>query len=290
MRRYMFWTALGLTGLLMLALLVTGPSAQATALDGGKLPPPIPTATHVGFASPTPTLPHPVATVAVPTPCPIEFQDVPADNTFHDYVRCLACQGILGGYPCGSEYEPCIAPANLPYFRPGNRVTRGQIAKIVSSAAHYTNTSTAQTFQDVPPTSAFYLGVERLAGRGFIGGYPCGGEYEPCVAPENRPYFRPNNTSTRSQIAKIVASTTHMTSTPTDQTFEDVPPTNIFYLWVEQVANQGSIGGYPCGGDGEPCVAPDNRPYFRLSNPATRGQTAKIVGKAFFPNCNPPLR
>src|SRR3954452_3463051 len=101
MRRFMFWTALSVTGLLMLALLVNGPSAQANALGGGKLPPPIPTATHVAFASPTPTLPRPVPTVAVPTPCPIEFQDVPADNTFHSYVRCLACQGILGGYPCG---------------------------------------------------------------------------------------------------------------------------------------------------------------------------------------------
>jgi hypothetical protein len=287
----MFWAALSVTGLLMMAVLLNGPSAQANTLDGGKLPPPIPTATLTGLVSATPTLPRPVQTVAVPTPCPIEFQDVPADSTFHAYVRCLACQGIIGGYPCGGEYEPCVGPANLPYFRPGNRVTRGQIAKIVSSAAHFTDTPTAQTFQDVPTTSAFYLGVERLASRGFIGGYPCGGNpYEPCVAPENRPYFRPNNTSTRGQIAKIVASAAHLSTTPTGQTFEDVPPTSVFYVWVEQVASQGSIGGYPCGGPDQPCVAPDNRPYFRLNNPATRGQTAKIVGNAFFPNCNPPAR
>ncbi len=141
--------------------------------------------------------------MAVPTPCPIEFQDVPADSTFYSYVRCLACQGILGGYPCGGENEPCVGPDNLSYFRPGNRITRGQIAKIVSIAAHYTDVPTAQTFQDVPLTNTFYLGIERLASRGFIGGYSCGGPFEPCVAPENRPYFRPNNSSTRGQIAKI---------------------------------------------------------------------------------------
>jgi hypothetical protein len=44
-----------------------------------------------------------------------------------------------------------------------------------------------------------------MAGRGIIQGYPCGGPFEPCVAPANRPYFRPQNPATRGQMAKIAA-------------------------------------------------------------------------------------
>ena len=45
------------------------------------------------------------------------------------------------------------------------------------------------------------------------------------------------------------------------------------------------LNGYPCGGAGEPC-GPDNMPYFRPANNATRGQTSKIVSNTFFPACN----
>jgi hypothetical protein len=98
-----------------------------------------------------------------------------------------------------------VAPTNRPYFRPNNNVTRGQISKIVSGAAGYTETPTSQTFEDVPPSQTFYLYVERMAVRGIIQGYPCGGPFEPCIAPNNRPYFRPNNNATRGQMAKIAA-------------------------------------------------------------------------------------
>jgi hypothetical protein len=57
----------------------------------------------------------------------------------------------------------------------------------------------------VPPGQTFYLWIERMAGRGIINGYPCGGPFEPCISPANRPYFRPNNNATRGQMAKIAA-------------------------------------------------------------------------------------
>jgi len=38
----------------------------------------------------------------------------------------------------------------------------------------------------------------------------------------------------------------------------------------------GVLGGYACGGPGEPCHG-SNRPYFRQYNNAVRGQIAKIV-------------
>ena len=67
-----------------------------------------------------------------------------------------------------------------------------------------------------------------------------------------------------------------------------MPPTNPFWQWIEQLAGRGVISGYTCGGVGEPCVPPGNRPYFRWGAPATRSQMAKIAANTFFPNCATP--
>ena len=90
------------------------------------------------------------------------------------------------------------------------------------------------------------------------------------------------------QLAKIVSGTAGWTETPTGQTFEDVAPSSTYYRWIERMASRAIIGGYPCGGVGEPCIAPGNRPYFRPNNHATRGQMSKIAAQAFFPGCATP--
>jgi hypothetical protein len=220
------------------------------------------------------------------TPCPIQFTDVPPANLFYSYVRCLACRGIVSGYACGGPGEPCPGT----YYRPNNNVTRGQTAKIVAEAAGFADPvpATRQTFEDIVPGSTFHVWIERLSTRGIIGGYPCGGPNEPCVAPTNRPYFRPNNNVTRGQLAKIVSLAAGWTEPPTGQTFQDAPPSSTFYPYIERVASRGIVGGYPCGGPNEPCVAPANRPYFRPNNNATRGQMSKIAAAAFYPNCQTP--
>jgi hypothetical protein len=213
----------------------------------------------------------------------VQFNDVPPGSLFYPWIRCLACAGIVGGYPCGGPGEPC--PGG--YFRPSNNVTRGQVSKIISESAGFAEPvpSTQQTFEDVAPGSTFHLWIERLAGRGIISGYPCGGPFEPCVGPGNRLYFRPNNNVTRGQLSKITSGAAGWTETPTGQTFADVPPSGPFALWIERLAARGIIGGYPCGGPFEPCIAPANRPYFRPNHPATRGQMSKIATLAFLPTC-----
>jgi hypothetical protein len=89
----------------------------------------------------------------------------------------------MGGYSDGT-------------FRPDSNATRGQIAKIVANAAGIQDPipPNRQTYTDVPPSHPFWVYIERLSGRGIIGGYSDG-------------TFRPNNNATRAQTAKIAANT-----------------------------------------------------------------------------------
>lgn len=181
--------------------------------------------------------------------CTITFSDVPQGSTFHSFIRCLACAGVLGGYSDGT-------------FRPGDNVTRGQLSKIVANAANFNEPVSGQTFSDVPPGSTFYPFIERMARRGYIGGYSDG-------------TFRPGAFATRGQIAKIVSNAAGYNDTPTRQTFSDVPTNSDFYVFVERVAARGAVGGYPDG-------------TFRPGLNTTRGQVSKIVSVVFFPGCATP--
>ncbi len=101
----------------------------------------------------------------------------------------------------------------------------------------------------------------------------------------DRPYFRSAANATRGQTSKIVSNTAVYTEIPTDQTFEDVPTTHTFYMEIQRLASRSIMGGYVCGGPGEPCLS--GKPYFRPGNNVTRGQSSKIVANTFFPACNP---
>ncbi|HET6314444.1 MAG TPA: S-layer homology domain-containing protein [Chloroflexia bacterium] len=138
-------------------------------------------------------------------------------------------------------------------------------------------------FADVPPTgegSTFYTYVRCLACRQIVGGYPCGEPGEACNG-SNQPYYRPGANVTRGQLSKIIANAAGLDDpvAPDQQQFADVEPGDPFYIFVERLAQTGAVEGYPCGGPGEPCTSL-NRPYFRPSNPATRGQISKIVAIA----------
>ncbi len=230
--------------------------------------------------------------------CSTRFVDVPEGSTFYNSIQCLACQGLVGGYPPApppintAEPYPTPAPTStavISEFHPNYNITRGQLAKIVSNSAGFNDDPGPQLFQDVDSYyyySPFYVWINRLAKRGIVAGYPCGGEGEPCGY-NNLPYFRTNNEATRGQIAKIVSVAAEYSETHTDQGFADVPLTHQFYQWIARLYSRGLIGGYPCGSPGEPCDS-QNRPYFRPDANATRGQVTKIVAKGFFPNCYVP--
>jgi plastocyanin len=218
----------------------------------------------------------------------MSFQDVAVANTFYPYISCLACKGIVSGYPCGGPGEPCGGTGD-PYYRPGANITRGQISKIVSKAAGFTEDPGAQVYEDVAPGSPFYAWINRLSHRGHISGYACGGPGEPCQA-GSRPYFRPGSYATRGQLSKIVANAAELDAPVTGQTYSDVPESDdpsSFYPYIERLSARNVMGGYPCGTadpNSGPCDDQD-RPYFRPANNVTRGQAAKIVANTFYPGC-----
>jgi N-acetylmuramoyl-L-alanine amidase len=185
----------------------------------------------------------------------------------------MTSRGFVSGYPCGGSGEPCPGQ----YFRPNANVTRGQLLKMVVNAAAWSLRNPKDpTFADVPRDSAFYLYIETAYNNGIVGGYPCGGSGEPCD-PTSRPYFRPGNNITRGQLSKVIAlAKGYALPHPDRPTFVDVPASHTFFPYIESIYANGIISGYPCGGPGEPCDQA-NRPYFRPSNGATRGQVSKMV-------------
>ena len=111
----------------------------------------------------------------------------------------------------------------------------------MSNAAGFVEPAGAQQFEDVVPGSTFYDFVWRLASRGYVNGYPCGGPGEPCISPDNLPYFRPNADVTRGQFSKIVVNAAGILEPAGAQQFEDVLPGSTFYDFIWVLANQNVV-------------------------------------------------
>jgi hypothetical protein len=163
------------------------------------------------------------------------------------------------------------------------------LAKFIANAFGLLYVEDLTFFADVPPSHPFYTSIQMVYWYELITGYACGSPGEPCDA-QNRPYYRPAAHVTRGQAGKFVANGAVWTDVipPTWQTFSDVPPTHPFWLYAERVARHGAMSGYTCGlPPAGPCD-PQNRPYFLPAADLTRGQTAKIIATAAFPNCQTP--
>ncbi len=144
--------------------------------------------------------------VVTPTPTgSYSFTDMPPSSIFFPLVETTYAHHAVAGYNCGGTNpatgaaEPCDA-ARRPYFRPGNLVTRGQIAKILVVAKAWTllNPTTPQ-FTDVAATSPFYQFIETAYSKGILGGYTTAAQ-----CPSGVPCFLPANNATRGQISKMV--------------------------------------------------------------------------------------
>lgn len=207
-----------------------------------------------------------------PSPSPTKvpgqiFNDVPPANSFYEQIQWAYNANIINGYNCGSP-EPCPGL----YFRPGSNATRQQVAKMLVQATGLGSEAPgAQVFPDVQPSSPFYNFIQIAAHHGWISGFADG-------------KFHPGDNVTRGQFSKMVSNAAAFNDAipQSQRTFEDVPSSNTYWLYVERVYQHSVVSGYNCNSAPDvPCVGPSNRPYFRVGSNITRGQLAKIISKSF---------
>jgi uncharacterized protein DUF1800/S-layer family protein len=184
-------------------------------------------------------------TTAVGAPQP-GFADVAVNNTFYTEISNIAYRGITVG--CGGGN-----------YCPNDSVTRAQMAAfIMRSLGEFDPPPPAQQrFNDVPPDNPFYAFIDRLAVLGITVG--CGGGN-----------YCPNDFVTRAQMAAFIMRGVGIFDppTPATQRFTDVPPDNIFYAFIDQMALRGVTAG--CGAT-----------TYCPNSFVTRGQMAAFLVRGF---------
>ena len=183
----------------------------------------------------------------------VDFLDVPAGHPFHDHVNTLARNQVTGG--CGGG-NYCV----------DSSVTREQMAVFLllskEGPTYSPPACITPSFADVPCSSPFAKWINELALRGVTGG--CGGGN-----------YCPGTAVTRDQMAVFLLVTKEGASynppacvTPT---FPDVPCSNGFAKWINELARRGITGG--CGGGNYCPTAPNTRGQMAVFLVATFGLT-----------------
>jgi competence protein ComEC len=106
------------------------------------------------------------------------FKDVSSTNFASGYIDSAVEAGIISGFPDGT-------------FKPGQTVTRGQLAIFLARAFELTE-STTVNFKDVSKTAAAYPFIGKILAAEITAGYP-----------DNT--YRPNVAVTRAQFAAFMA-------------------------------------------------------------------------------------
>lgn len=81
---------------------------------------------------------------------------------------------------------------------------RGQPASDTSTSNDPNGPTSHRDFEDLPVENPFYTYLHNIYQAGIVTGYGCGGPNEPCIGPENLPYYRPTAYVTRAQMSKFV--------------------------------------------------------------------------------------
>lgn len=177
------------------------------------------------------------------------FADAPHGNAFYPFIENIFHNGVTGG--CGDGV-----------YCPGDGTLRKQMAAFVLKSRFgrsYEPRACTGVFTDVPCPGVFTDWIEDLYARGVVAG--CG----------PGPAYCPDAPVTRQQMAVFLLKTLNGSSyTPPAcvGTFPDVPCSNPFAPWIEDLAARQITGG--CGG-GNYCP----------TNATTRGQMAPFLVKTF---------
>lgn len=112
-----------------------------------------------------------------------KFSDVSADAWYAPYVAAALERGIVSG--------------KSDKFRPDDRITRAEVAKILSGLLNedVSDTTDSNAFSDVPKESEFAAPISLLYAKGLFSGQVSG----------DVRVFRPSDSITRAEIAKVTS-------------------------------------------------------------------------------------
>lgn len=169
------------------------------------------------------------------------FKDVTSNNVHYADIMKLVEGKYINGFEDGT-------------YRPSVSVTRGQAAKIIANVLGLDTTNVdAVTFKDVAKSNIYYGPIAALAKSGIINGF------------EDNTY-RPDDTLTRGQMAKIIAASFKLQQKDTKNPFTDAEKSiykdSILALFANGVTTGKTATTY----------APDL--------PVTRGELASFVVRA----------
>ncbi len=176
------------------------------------------------------------------------FDDVPPSHPFFLEIGKLSARGVTVG--CGDGN-----------YCPNQIVARQEMAAFIIRALGVLDPPppAMQRFADVPPSNPFYAFIEEMAVRGITSG--CGGGNYCPMSPVRR----------EEMAAFIIRGIGEFDPpTPAQQRFNDVPPTNLFYNFIDRMAVLGITSG---------CSL--NPPLYCPGDFTNRGQMAVFLVRAF---------
>ena len=152
---------------------------------------------------------------------PVLFKDVPANHRYIQEISEMNELGIINGYGDGS-------------FKPNDAIKRHHVAAMIVRAkapAVPLGLSYKFFFKDVARTHSNFESIHLLVEGGIIDANPNG--------------FKPNNTITRAQMAKMIVKAYNLTlkEGTTPQTFKDVAEDAWYKEYVEILASHGITTG-----------------------------------------------
>jgi hypothetical protein len=168
------------------------------------------------------------------------FRDIAASHWAFDEIRTLAEDELIIGYEDS-------------YFKPNEPITR---AEVMADLAEYLNldfSNRSALFKDVSSDHWAVGAVNAMYKEGYIHG--------------SSGSFRPEDTLTRAQLAKILTNVFHLKQPAKAQPFTDVPANHWAYQDIQALAASGITTGYPDG-------------TFRPNDRVTRAQFAAFLYRA----------
>ena len=165
-----------------------------------------------------------------------KFGDIDPNGEFTTFIEKLSAEGITVG--CGQDFF------GRPLYCPTAQVTRDQMSAFIIRALGmpYPPSPGLQRFQDVLPSNPFFAFIDQMAARGITVG---------CHPPGNPvALYCPGSYVTRDQMAAFIIRALGMPNppAPSSQRFLDVPPSSVFYAFIDQMALRSiTLGCDPAG-------------------------------------------